>query len=51
MESHGEAGKIHVTEEVYEVLKNKFLFAERGEMDIKGKGVMRTWFLLAEKTV
>jgi len=45
MESHGEAGKIHVSEEVYEVLKDKFVFEMRGEMEIKGKGVMRTWFL------
>ncbi len=47
MESHGEAGKIHVSEEVYEALKEKFAFEERGEMEIKGKGTMRTWFLKA----
>jgi class 3 adenylate cyclase len=45
MESHGEAGKIHVSEEVYDALKEKFVFEERGEMEVKGKGVMRTFFL------
>jgi class 3 adenylate cyclase/tetratricopeptide (TPR) repeat protein len=45
MESHGEAGKIHCSQEVYNTLQQAFLFEERGEMEIKGKGVMRTWFL------
>jgi class 3 adenylate cyclase/tetratricopeptide (TPR) repeat protein len=45
MESHGEPGQIHVSEEVFLALKGKFAFEERGAMEIKGKGVMRTWFL------
>jgi class 3 adenylate cyclase len=45
MESHGEAGKIHVSEECFNVLKHQFTFEERGEIEVKGKGVMRTWFL------
>jgi class 3 adenylate cyclase len=45
MESHGEAGKIHCSNEVYEALKEKFVFEERGEIEVKGKGLMRTWFL------
>ena len=59
MESHGEAGKIHVSEEfkhAVETLHATSLHAEtlhatslqfipRGEMDIKGKGMMRTYFL------
>jgi len=46
MESQGEPGKIHCTEEVYEALKNEFVFEECGEIEIKGKGTMRTWFLV-----
>lgn len=51
MESHGEAGKIHVSEEfLHSVGTENFLplqmrFIERGEIDIKGKGTMRTYFL------
>ncbi len=46
MESHGEAGRVHVSEEVFTALQGKFAFEERGEMEIKGKGMMRTWFLI-----
>ncbi|MFY7997352.1 MAG: adenylate/guanylate cyclase domain-containing protein [Candidatus Kapaibacteriota bacterium] len=49
MESHGEPGKIHVSEEVFETLKEKFVFEERGEIEVKGKGAMRTWFLTDAK--
>ncbi len=49
MESHGEANKIHCTEEVYELLKDTFVFEEREKIDIKGKGLMQTYFLLARK--
>jgi class 3 adenylate cyclase/tetratricopeptide (TPR) repeat protein len=45
MESHGKAGKIHVSPEVYAALHDKFTFEERGEIEVKGKGMMRTWFL------
>lgn len=50
MESHGEAGRIHVSEafkNAVEKLESNvpLLFEERGEIDIKGKGVMRTFFL------
>jgi adenylate cyclase len=45
MESHGEAGRVHVSEECFNVLKHQFTFEERGEIEIKGKGGMRTWFL------
>ena len=47
MESHGEAGKIHVSEEIFTALHEKFIFEKRGEIDIKGKGFMHTWFLIA----
>jgi class 3 adenylate cyclase len=48
MESHGEAGRVHVSEAFYESVKGTsvaFTFEERGEIEIKGKGMMRTWFL------
>jgi class 3 adenylate cyclase len=46
MESHGEAGRIHVSEEVFTALQGEFAFEKRGGIEVKGKGVMRTWFLL-----
>ncbi|MBS1536599.1 MAG: tetratricopeptide repeat protein [Bacteroidetes bacterium] len=51
MESHGEAGKIHVSEEFRTALISTALnelpvqFIPRGEMEIKGKGKMRTYYL------
>ncbi len=45
MESHGEAGKIHVSETVQRALASTFSFEARGTMEIKGKGVMNTYFL------
>ncbi len=50
MESHGEAGKIHVTEEFMNALVGAedvlpLRFIPRGEMDIKGKGRMKTYYL------
>ncbi len=45
MESAGEPGRIQVSEAAYVLLKDKFDFESRGEIEIKGKGRMRTWFL------
>lgn len=46
MESHGQPGKIHCSETVYERLKNIYQFEHRGAIDIKGKGKMDTYFLI-----
>ena len=51
MESHGEPGKIQVSEATQLLLKNSYELAERGPMEIKGKGTMRTWFLLGPKAM
>ncbi|KAL8593365.1 hypothetical protein ACOMHN_067432, partial [Nucella lapillus] len=47
MESHGVPLKIHLSPYTYEVLKDytEYSVAERGEIDIKGKGRMKTYFL------
>ena len=47
MESSGEAGRIHVTEEIRAKLQGEFSFEERGVIDVKGKGMMKTYFLMA----
>jgi len=51
MESHGEPGRIHVTEGTFRLLQDKYDFAERGTIPVKGKGLMRTYFLLGRKAL
>jgi adenylate cyclase len=51
MESSGVEGRIQVPQDIYERLTDNFEFEPRGDVDIKGKGVMRTWFLGAQRDV
>ncbi len=46
MESHGGSGVIQVTEEVYRLLKDKYVFEKRGTIQVKGKGELTTYFLV-----
>ncbi len=50
MESLGVAGKIQVSEELYKALEGDFRFEHRGEIEVKGKGLMRTYFLLGHQS-
>jgi class 3 adenylate cyclase len=47
---HGAFGaapsRIHVSGETYSVLRDDFAFESRGQLEIKGKGSMETYFLL-----
>jgi guanylate cyclase len=49
MESHGIPGTIQVTEQAYARLAPSFEFEERGVIDVKGKGPMRTYLLVGVK--
>jgi adenylate cyclase len=49
MESTDSVGRIQVPEDVYLRLKDDFVLQERGEIEIKGKGCMRTWYLIGRK--
>jgi adenylate cyclase len=49
METTDSIGRIQVPEEVYRRLKDDFVLQERGVVEIKGKGVMRTWYLIGRK--
>src|SRR6185312_3463104 len=49
MESSDSVGRIQVAEAVYERLQNEFVLQERGRLEVKGKGVMRTWYLIGRK--
>jgi adenylate cyclase len=50
MESTDPEGRIQVPQAVYERLKRDFLLEERGDVDVKGKGVMHTWYLVGRRT-
>jgi adenylate cyclase len=50
MESTGEAGKIQVAPATQALLAERFDLLERGVIDVRGKGPMRTWFLVGRKT-
>ena len=49
MEVTGVPGKTQVTSATYEQLKEEFLFEDRGQISIKGKGEMKTYFLISQK--
>ncbi|WP_377194276.1 adenylate/guanylate cyclase domain-containing protein [Ruegeria meonggei] len=50
MEQTGEPGQIQVTSDVHERLKNRFIFVERGLIEVRGKGMTRTWLLNERKS-
>lgn len=45
MESHSEAGKINISQTTYELVKDKFSCTYRGEIDAKGKGMLKMYFV------
>jgi class 3 adenylate cyclase len=53
MESSGSPERIHLSCDTYERLINpdQYIFEDRGEITVKGKGLMRTYFLLDRKPI
>ncbi|MEI8280006.1 MAG: adenylate/guanylate cyclase domain-containing protein [Bacteroidota bacterium] len=47
MEGSGVAGEVHCSDRFKNSLKGTYTFVSRGELEIKGKGMMRTWLLHA----
>ncbi len=45
MESHGIPGEIQVSDTTYELLKEAYELEPRGQIDVKGKGIMTTYLL------
>ncbi len=45
MESYGQPGRIHVSAATRQALGGAFHFEPRGALDIKGKGLMETYFV------
>ncbi|MCA1920374.1 MAG: adenylate/guanylate cyclase domain-containing protein, partial [Flavobacterium piscis] len=50
MESNGEPMRINVSETTYLLLKDKFRFEERPPLEVKGKGVLKMYFLNWEES-
>jgi class 3 adenylate cyclase len=49
MESHGVVGRIQCTEDVYLRLRDRYEFESRGDIEVRGKGFVKTWFLVGRK--
>ena len=49
MEAHGVANKIQCTGKVVELLDDRYVFEPRGEIEVKGKGPMQTYFLAGSR--
>ena len=45
MESHGLPGEIHISEAMADRLKDKYLLAQRGWVEVKGKGLLQTFWV------
>ncbi len=45
MESHGLPGEIHISEDMADRLKDKYLLAQRGWVEVKGKGLLQTFWI------
>jgi adenylate cyclase len=49
METTDQEDHIQVPQDVYERLRHRFVLTERGDVEIKGKGVMHTWYLVGHR--
>ncbi len=47
MESHGIPGRVQISDATRTALGDRFRLEDRGEIDVKGKGAMRAWLLVA----
>ncbi len=50
METTDLEGHIQLPHDVYLRLRDRFVLDERGDVDVKGKGVMHTWYLVGRRT-
>ena len=49
MESNSDAGKINISENTYQLIKDEFDCEYRGEIDVKNKGMMKMYFVIQPK--
>lgn len=46
LESHGIPGRIHLSAQTRNLLGDSYVFEDRGDVELKGKGLFRTYFLV-----
>ncbi|AKK28297.1 adenylate/guanylate cyclase domain-containing protein [Mycobacterium sp. EPa45] len=51
METTDPEGRIQVPQDVYERLRDRFILEERGDVEVKGKGLMHTWYLVDRRAL
>jgi len=51
LESHGQPGKIHLSEDTYRLVQGDFEFSEPRVIDIKSKGPIKTRFVLGRRVL
>ena len=51
MESHGLPGEIHISEAMADKLKEKYLLAQRGWVEVKGKGLLQTFWVKQKESL
>ena len=49
MESSGLPGRVQISEQTAALLDNEFIIEERGTIDVKGKGSMKTYWLFEHR--
>ena len=49
MENNSKSGKINISEHTYELIKDRFDCAYRGEIEVKNKGLMKMYFVNKKK--
>ena len=49
METTDLEGHIQLPQDLYERLRDRFVLEERGDVEVKGKGVMHTWYLVSRR--
>jgi class 3 adenylate cyclase len=49
MESHGEPGRIQISEATNTLIENRYATTPRGPIEVKGKGILNTWWLNSER--
>lgn len=49
MESHGLPGRVQITRETYDLIRDTFDCEPRGRIEVKGKGLCDAWFLVSER--